>query len=956
MTMQDRTLQKTTMRQRWQSAAGLASPLTLLASIVAVAMIALSISAIVIDRERTQQEAIAAAKAVADIARQRTADLFARADASLRAVEAVAAGGGTGGGVTGAAIAGGERALLDDLIAQRRRAEPRLLALYVLDRNGSAVAGTSNAPTRAASIVAECIRNERPEPEQIVLRAIMVEQSGGGGLQGICVTRGFQRGGVNGAVLGVIAADLLGAQFADLGVGGHGVVVVLDENARPLVAVRPSQSIQLAPSTAPAPLTDWVTLSRGTASATAGGGIIETRLIERPFGAIVALVIPAGDVLAAWQARAVQALSASGIVALFITLATLAVRRAERREGERLERIAALTLDLRGRADAEALMRRVAETAREMTGGTLATPMSPDMAESTEFVREPELSLPRAQSVRLGAHILHAAGRAGFTAEDLTILTILSRLGAVHVQASTRLAEAEAAITSLQTRAEDYRAGAEALLLEMPDATFTLDAEWRISSTNRNADRLFGEYAEDVRGRSVWEVFPELEGGVFEAECRRVIAGRHAREFEMKWLRTETWLMASVHPRSAGVVVYLQDISRQVTTDERLREAGKMEAIGRLTGGIAHDFNNLLTVILGNVEMLDGELPESGEARDMHEQIRRAALSAAERTHQMLAFARRQPLSPREVDVTRLLIGLDGLLRRSLGAGGTLEISCPATLWKVRVDPAQLENAVVSLAQNACEAIPAGRGGRLVVEGANTTIRKLEVDRFGELHPGNYVVISLSDNGVGIPRDVIGKVFEPFFSTKTGGRGTGLGLAMVYGFVTQSGGHVRLVSQENRGSTVRLYLPAQSDARSDSTTSPAVPAAANSLAGGQRILVVEDSDMVRGYTRNVLSSLGYDVTSVSDGAQALARIEAGDKPDLLLTDVLLPDGMNGIAVAEQVLRRLPGLPVIYMSGYVEDVDIDTLKLDPRFNLLLKPFRRAALAQMVRARLDNENVK
>jgi PAS domain S-box-containing protein len=512
----------------------------------------------------------------------------------------------------------------------------------------------------------------------------------------------------------------------------------------------------------------------------------------------------------------------------------------------------------------------------------------------------------------------------------------------------------------LREAAERHRQTAEAVLLEMPDATFTLDGDWRIVSTNRNADKLFGEYAEDIRGRVIWDVFPELEGTIFETECRRTIEGQHSSEFEMKWLRTETWLMANVHPRGAGLVVYLQDISRQVATDDKLRQAAKMEAIGRLTGGIAHDFNNLLTVILGNVEMLDMELPETGEAREMHDQIRRAAQSAAELTHQLLAFARRQPLSPSEVDVSRLVVGLDGLLRRTLGAAVTLDIRCSPSLWRARVDSTQLENAIVNLAINARDAIPSGRGGRLAIEATNIAIRKPDTDQFGELRPGNYVVISVSDNGSGIPRELLGKVFEPFFTTKPAGRGTGLGLAMVYGFVTQSGGHVRIVSDEGRGTTVRLYLPGLGEPRVEAAV-PVAPARvieepAAPEARGERILVVEDSEMVRGYTRNVLAGLGYDVTSAADGAEALALLDRGLRPDLLLTDVLLPNGMDGLAVAEQVLRRLPGLPVIYMSGYVENIDIHKSKLEPQVNLLLKPFRRAALALMVRARLDGAAVR
>jgi PAS domain S-box-containing protein len=924
----------TVSRRRWLPASGLASPICYLAFAVAIAMIVLSFGATIVDRERTQQQAAVMAEAVADLARQRTVDLFTRLDTTLRGVAELAAAASPGA---------------DALVATRRQAEPRLLAVYLLDPRNAVLAGSASGTTRASALVPACLGTEQPEPEQVMLRAITVEQSGGGVLRGLCVARGFRRDGASGAVLGVIAADLIGAQFADLSVGQHGAVVVLDENARPLAMVSPGEPVMLNPAQPPAPLTSWEGLGGGKGAARPGAGIVEARLIERPFGAIVAVLMPAADVLAPWRSRAQLIGSSTSLVALFIALAALVVLQVERRERARLERIATLTLDLQSGSDAAALSRHVAEAACALTKCRI---VGNDPAET---VRAPELTLPGAQFVRLGDHVVQAARSGGFEDFELTQLAILSRIGSVHALTADRLGEVDSALAALQTRADHHRAEAEALLLEMPDATFTLDQDWRITATNRNADRLFGEYAEDVRGRSIWEVFPELAGGLFEGECHRVVSTRLASQFEIKWLRTETWQMVHVYPRARGLVVYLQDISRQVATDDRLREAAKMEAIGRLTGGIAHDFNNLLTVILGNVEMLDIELPENGDVREMHEQIRKAALSAAERTHQMLAFARRQPLSPREVDVARLVEGLEGLLRRTMGPDSRVAITCPRALWPVRVDPVQLESAIVSLAQNARDAIPTGRGGELQVECANITIRKTESDRFGDLRPGNYVVISLSDDGVGISRDVLGKVFEPFFTTKPGGQGTGLGLAMVYGFATQSGGLVRLISEEGRGATARLYLPAVAEIRAESPAAverePAEPA---SRATGERILVVEDSDMVRSYARNVLVSLGYNVTSVSDGAQAVALIEAGERPDLLLTDVLLADGMNGIAVAEQVLWRIPGLPVIYMSGFVEDLDLDKLKLDSQINLLLKPFRSAELARMVRGRLDGDD--
>ena len=474
---------------------------------------------------------------------------------------------------------------------------------------------------------------------------------------------------------------------------------------------------------------------------------------------------------------------------------------------------------------------------------------------------------------------------------------------------------------------------------------------------NRNAERLFGEYREDLRDRTIWESFPELVGTVFESECRRAVREGHEVSFELHWLRSDLWLTVHGYPHRSGLALYLQDISRLVAANDKLRVAAKMEAIGRLTGGIAHDFNNMLTVILGNIEGLEDEPTDSADTRETLAAIRRAAENAARLTHQLLAFARRQPLSPEDVDVGRLVVGLDGLLKRTLGEVISLEIHCPTSLWLAHVDPDQLDNAIVNLAINARDAMPAG--GRLTIEAANLSVRKPEADPFGEIKPGNYVVISVSDTGRGIPKELLGNVFEPFFSTKPHGRGTGLGLSMVYGFINQSGGHAKITSEVGRGTTVRLYLPSSGEsrgelpepagARAPRAPDPSVPG------GNEAVLVVEDDAMVRETTRKMLAELGYCVSVAGDGPEALGQIDRGLIPDLLLTDVLLPGGLDGLRLAEQVLQRRPGVRVLYMSGYVENAEGYRGQLDPQTNLQLpsKPFARAALAIRVRARLDQD---
>ena len=926
---------------------GVSCPVCLFAVIIAVAMTSISVGAVVLDRLRAQQQASMMAKGVADIARQRTSDLFGRIDTAMRAVEDAA---------SPALLADGARARVDAAISQRRRNEPRLLALYVLDRAGTVLSGSASTGLRSNTIVPACLSNDHPDADQVTLRPFSIEQSGSAPLRGLCIARGLRQDANTFSVLAVVAGDLVQGQFADLSVGSHGAVVLLDEAGRPMMRMISGQPIAVERNDPLLPI-DWEVALRGSGTDPATGIIIESRRIDGPFGAIVAIVIPPQDIFAAWAARAQLIGSSAFVVMMFIGLAVAAVRTCESRERRRLDRVAALTLDLRRGEDPQGVTRRLIEEACTFTGCEVVPPSGDTAGLETDGARLPELILARPDRVRIGGHELRRRDGRAFSQADLTYLTVLARIAALQFGQADSLAKADAATVALREVAESARHATDAILLEMPEATFTLDREWRFMTTNRNADKLFGEYAEDIRGRAIWDVFPELEGTLFETECRRAREDRHPVEFEMKWLRTETWLMVNAHPRPNGIAVYLQDISRQVAIDDKLRQTVKMEAIGTLTGGIAHDFNNLLTVIIGNIEMLDTELPPSGEAREMHDQIKRAAQKAAETTQHLLAFARRQPLSPSDVDVGRLVIGLDGWLRSAIGPSVSVEIHTSPSLWHARIDPHQLENAILNLAINARDAIPQGRGGKLKIEATNLANRKPETDQFGELRPGNYVVVSVTDNGTGIPKDIIGKVFDPYFTTKPSGRGTGLGLANVHGFVLQSGGHARIVSDEGRGTTIRLYLPAIGDTRTEAhvhaQTAARPPAETPDPVGrSEKILVVEDTELVRTHAEAVLTGLGYDVVVAVDGVEALAKIDGGLRPDLLLTDILLPNGMDGLAVAELVQRRVPGIPVLYMSGYVENIDLQKSRLDPQTNLLLKPFRKASLAMMVRSRLDS----
>ncbi|WP_430635637.1 response regulator [Sphingomonas hankookensis] len=392
------------------------------------------------------------------------------------------------------------------------------------------------------------------------------------------------------------------------------------------------------------------------------------------------------------------------------------------------------------------------------------------------------------------------------------------------------------------------------------------------------------------------------------------------------------------------------EIAERARAEDALRQAQKMEAVGQLTGGIAHDFNNLLTIVTGNVEMATRAIEGSDSASPRALRALGNALKGAERaaalTQRLLAFSRRQPLAPKPLDADRLVAGMSDLIQRSLGETMKLEIVTNPGLWRVEADPNQLESAILNLAVNARDAMPGG--GTLTIETANA---RLDEGYAGEhaVAPGQYVVIAVTDTGVGMSKETLARVFEPFFTTKEVGKGTGLGLSMVYGFTKQSGGHIKVYSEEGHGTTIRIYLPRLlSDAPVEEEKAPAV---AERSRGHELILVVEDDDGVRDYTAGCLRELGYRVCEAGDGPSALRLIDAHPEPfDLLFTDVVMP-GMTGRDLAEEARLRMPGLKVLYTSGYTRNAIVHGGRLDEGVEMISKPFTYAALAQRIADVLD-----
>ncbi|WP_081492357.1 GAF domain-containing hybrid sensor histidine kinase/response regulator [Bradyrhizobium genomosp. I (2014)] len=390
-----------------------------------------------------------------------------------------------------------------------------------------------------------------------------------------------------------------------------------------------------------------------------------------------------------------------------------------------------------------------------------------------------------------------------------------------------------------------------------------------------------------------------------------------------------------------------EEVARRAVAEDALRQAQKMEAVGQLTGGVAHDFNNLLTVIIGGLDTIKRSKPgDQARIARAVEMSLQGAQRAANLTGRLLAFSRRQPLEPRPLELNALVREMTELLHRTLGEQIELEGVLAPRLWPVEVDQNQLESAILNLAVNARDAMP--EGGKLTVETANTALDESYTATDAEVVPGQYVMIAISDTGTGMPKEVLTRVFEPFFTTKEVGRGTGLGLSMVYGFVKQSGGHVTLYSEEGEGTTVKLYFPRYigSTASRADAVEQAVPASSD----GEVILVVEDNDDVRAYSTMILSELGYVVLEASEADVALNILRSNQRIDLLFTDVVLP-GKSGRVLADAVQEIRPGLKILFTTGYSRNAIVHQGRLDAGVQLISKPFTFEQLAARVRDLLD-----
>jgi len=416
---------------------------------------------------------------------------------------------------------------------------------------------------------------------------------------------------------------------------------------------------------------------------------------------------------------------------------------------------------------------------------------------------------------------------------------------------------------------------------------------------------------------------------------------RHAREFFAPIFDDSSQLIQTV-------VVELQ-IGELKSAEESLRQAQKMEAVGQLTGGIAHDFNNLLAVIMGNLELVSQRSSGAGEVPELIDMAMDAAQRGADLTRRLLAFSRNQVTHAESVDLRELADGMLELLRRTLGSLIEIEVNGPADLWRCRVDPGQFENSLLNLALNARDAM--NDEGRLAIEFSNVEIEEDYEVPEAVMRPGRYVRVAATDTGVGMAPEIAERALEPFFTTKSAGSGTGLGLSMVYGFAKQSSGHLSITSEVRRGTTVEIFIPRDSDRRSVGELD--LPPDQLLQSRGECLLLVDDDDSVLTMISRMLRSLGYAVKASKSAREALEVLNGSPHVDLLVTDVRLGGGFSGPELAREVQRRRPEMPALFVSGFPKQELEDSGFVVSEVSFLAKPFRKADIAQAVRNALDSK---
>ncbi len=523
--------------------------------------------------------------------------------------------------------------------------------------------------------------------------------------------------------------------------------------------------------------------------------------------------------------------------------------------------------------------------------------------------------------------------------------------------------EHQAVLEERQRGAEELRQANMTLakIIEAaPVAIWAIDAEERISIWNPAVEKIYGHPAAKIIGQH-WRDFsggrvPDnaissdalLETAIARDGFQNLELRRFGKDGRVHELSVSAAVLRDSAGASTGILFIAHDISETKQLEQKLRQAQKMEVIGQLTGGVAHDFNNLLAVIYGNLELI-GDSPDADqEIKELAGEALTAAEHGASLTHQLLAFSRRQQLTPTTVEVGTLISETVVMLKRMIEVSITIDTRITPGLWRSRIDSGQLTSALLNLAVNARDAMTSG--GTLTFSAENTVLDEEYCRQYDDVVPGDYVRISIADTGTGMPKDILERVTEPFFTTKSVGKGSGLGLSMVYGFLKQSGGHLAIYSEEGQGTTVKLFLPRLStngEGEPREIMAPLPTATAR-----QVILLVEDNAPLRKLQARMLTSLGYRMVEAADGASALLALDDAGHIDLMLTDIVLPGGQSGPALAQAARQKRADLKVIFMSGYaprdvMRDYDLSAAQC------LSKPFSRADLAHALRTELNSE---